>query len=107
MLSSAALIMVAVFASFLINANPIVKMCGPGRPVAVDATVVRCLLAPAVMILIGQRQWRLPGPLHALLPKISIEADPAPPTTGRTASRDASRGRWPPRPAASHRRTSA
>ncbi|AEV84638.1 Membrane protein ydfJ [Actinoplanes sp. SE50] len=77
--SSAALIMVAVFASFLINANPVVKMFGLGLSVAVavDATVVRCLLVPGVMVLIGERQWRLPPLLDRLLPGIAIEADPA------------------------------
>ncbi|OWV11575.1 hypothetical protein B5D80_04630 [Micromonospora wenchangensis] len=78
-ISSAALIMVAVFASFLINSSPIVKMFGLGLSVAVavDATIVRCLLVPAVMVLIGERQWQLPPLLDRLLPRISIEADPA------------------------------
>ncbi|GAB1646350.1 MMPL family transporter [Krasilnikovia sp. MM14-A1259] len=78
-ISSAALIMVSVFASFMINTNPIVKMFGLGLSVAVavDATVVRCLLVPAVMVLVGQRQWRLPPLLDVLLPRISIEADPS------------------------------
>ncbi|GHJ07010.1 membrane protein [Micromonospora humidisoli] len=78
-ISSAALIMVAVFASFLINSNPVVKMFGLGLSVAVavDATIVRCLLVPAVMVLVGDRQWQLPPLLDRLLPSISIEADPA------------------------------
>ncbi|WIM96414.1 MMPL family transporter [Actinoplanes oblitus] len=99
-ISSAALIMVAVFASFLINANPIVKMFGLGLSVAVavDATVVRCLLVPAVMVLIGERQWRLPTLLDRLLPKISIEADPA--AFDRQASRDPRRTTRPLTPAA-------
>ena len=78
-ISSAALIMVSVFGSFLINNSPIVKMFGLGLSVAVavDATIVRCLLVPAVMVLFGQRQWSLPARLDAVLPRIAIDPDPA------------------------------
>jgi RND superfamily putative drug exporter len=77
-ISSAALIMVSVFASFLINNNPIVKMFGLGLSVAVavDATIVRCLLVPAAMVLFGKKQWELPARLDALLPRIAIDPDP-------------------------------
>jgi RND superfamily putative drug exporter len=45
--------------------------------VAVDATIVRCLLVPAAMVLFGKRQWALPARLDALLPRIAIDPDPA------------------------------
>ena len=56
-ITSAALIMVSVFASFILNGDPTVKQFGVGLAVAiaVDATIVRCLLVPATMILVGER----------------------------------------------------
>ena len=57
MITSAALIMVCVFSSFVLNGNAIVKQFGVGLAVAIaiDATIVRCLLVPAVMALMGDR----------------------------------------------------
>ena len=54
-ITAAALIMVFVFGSFVLNGDPTIKQFGVGLAVAVvlDATVVRCLLVPAVMLLIG------------------------------------------------------
>ena len=56
-ITSAALIMVCVFSSFVLNGNAIVKEFGVGLAVAIaiDATIVRCLAVPAVMALIGRR----------------------------------------------------
>ena len=56
MITSAALIMVSVFASFILNGDPTVKQFGVGLAVAiaVDATIVRCLLVPSVMVLFGK-----------------------------------------------------
>ena len=55
-ITSAAAIMVCVFTSFVLNGNPLVKEFGVGLAVAIaiDATLVRCLLVPAVMVLLGQ-----------------------------------------------------
>ena len=55
MITAAALIMVFVFGSFVLNGDPTIKQFGVGLAVAVmlDATVVRCLLVPAVMMLMG------------------------------------------------------
>ena len=55
-ITSAALIMVCVFTSFILNGDPTVKQFGVGlaAAIAVDATIVRCLLVPAVMVLLGQ-----------------------------------------------------
>ncbi|MEE1785600.1 MMPL family transporter [Streptomyces sp. SP17BM10] len=84
-ISSAALIMVAVFLSYLLSADPVVKMFGIGlaTAVALDATVVRGLLVPATMVLLGDANWWLPGWLDRLLPHVDIEDDghTEPPTT--------------------------
>ena len=74
-ITSAALIMVCVFSSFVLNGNAVVKEFGVGLAVAIaiDATIVRCLAVPAVMSLMGRAAWRLPRWLDRILPKISIE----------------------------------
>ena len=56
-ITSAALIMVCVFTSFVLSGDPVVKQFGIGLAVAIaiDATIVRCLLVPAVMTLLGRR----------------------------------------------------
>ena len=62
-ITSAALIMVSVFFAFVINGDPTVKQFGVGMgvAVAVDATLVRCLLVPAVMVVIGPRELVVPA----------------------------------------------
>ena len=62
-ITSAALIMVCVYTSFILNGDPTVKQFGLGlaAAIAVDATIVRCLLVPAVMVLLGRANWWLPG----------------------------------------------
>jgi RND superfamily putative drug exporter len=74
-ITAAALIMVFVFGSFLLNGDPTVKQFGVGLAVAVllDATVVRCLLVPALMILVGRWNWYMPGWLERVLPRLEIE----------------------------------
>jgi putative drug exporter of the RND superfamily len=74
-ITSAALVMVFVFSSFVLNGNAIVKQFGVGlaAAIAIDATIVRCLAVPAVMALFGKAAWWLPGWLDRVLPKISIE----------------------------------
>jgi RND superfamily putative drug exporter len=76
-ITSAAAIMVCVFTSFVLNGNPIVKEFGVGLAVAIaiDSTLVRCLLVPAIMVLLGRRAWWLPGWLGRIVPHISIEGD--------------------------------
>jgi putative drug exporter of the RND superfamily len=75
-ITSAALIMVAVFFAFIINGDPTVKQFGVGMgvAVAVDATLVRCLLVPAVMLLLGKANWWFPKWLE-WLPNFSIEGE--------------------------------
>ncbi|MEZ0578524.1 MMPL family transporter [Nocardioides sp. MH1] len=73
--TSAALIMVAVFLSFVASPVPSLKMLGLGLAVAVavDATVVRMVLVPATMALLGEANWWLPTWLDRVLPHLSIE----------------------------------
>jgi putative drug exporter of the RND superfamily len=98
-ITSAALIMVCVFTSFVANGDPVVKEFGVGLAVAIaiDATVVRCLLVPAVMTLLGKSSWWMPRWLAKYLPRISIEGEdyfadrpavpaPAPPAPEPVAS---------------------
>ncbi|QKW22736.1 MMPL family transporter [Kitasatospora sp. NA04385] len=79
-ISSAAAIMVAVFTGFAIDPDITVKMIGVGMAVAVlvDATVVRMVLVPATMTLLGRHNWWLPGWLDRLLPQLRIEHGAAP-----------------------------
>jgi putative drug exporter of the RND superfamily len=76
-ITSAALIMVCVFTSFVLNGDPVVKQFGVGLAVAIaiDATIVRCLLVPAVMTLLGKASWWMPNWLGRLLPRISVEGE--------------------------------
>ena len=84
-ISSAALIMVAVFAVFIAVGVPSIKQLGLGTAVAIalDATLVRLILVPAAMELLGKWNWYLPRPLARVLPRADFEAVPA------RASRDA------------------
>jgi len=74
-ITSAALIMISVFLAFVPSPVPTVKMFGLGLAVAVlvDATIVRLVLVPATMELLGPANWWLPGWLDRILPKIEIE----------------------------------
>jgi putative drug exporter of the RND superfamily len=79
-ITSAALIMISVFLSFVGDPDPTVKMFGVGLAVAVfvDATIVRLVLVPATMELLGAANWWLPGWLGRVLPEIHIEEGKAP-----------------------------
>jgi RND superfamily putative drug exporter len=74
-ITSAALIMMAVFASFLADPSPLVKMLGLGLSTAIvlDATVVRMVVVPATMALLGRANWWLPGWLDRRLPHVRLE----------------------------------
>ncbi len=76
-ITSAAAIMVCVFTSFVLNGDPVVKEFGVGLAVAIaiDSTLVRCLLVPAVMVLLGKRAWWLPRWLDRIVPRVSIEGE--------------------------------
>jgi putative drug exporter of the RND superfamily len=74
-ITSAALIMIAVFLSFVTQPDPIAQMFGIGLAFAVliDATIVRVILVPATMVLLGDANWWLPGWLDRILPKMQLE----------------------------------
>jgi len=74
-ITAAAAIMIAVFAAFVPSSDIALKLIGIGMASAilVDATVVRLLLVPAVMHLLGERNWWLPLWLDRRLPQVSVE----------------------------------
>ena len=74
-ITSAALVMIAVFLSFVAVPDPTAKMFGIGLATAVliDATIVRVVLVPATMMLLGDANWWLPRWLDRSLPKMSLE----------------------------------
>ena len=76
-ITSAALIMISVFLGFVLGDDPVIKMFGLGLATAifVDATIVRMVLVPATMKLMGDANWWLPGWLDRLLPTIDIEGE--------------------------------
>jgi len=76
-ITSAAAIMVCVFTSFVLNGDPVVKEFGVGLAVAIaiDSTLLRCLLVPAVMVLLGDRAWWLPRWMDRIIPHVSIEGE--------------------------------
>jgi RND superfamily putative drug exporter len=84
-ITAAALIMVCVFAAFALGDNRSIKLMGIGLATAVliDATIVRVILVPATMELIGERNWWFPRWLDRIIPKLNVEApahpDDAPP----------------------------
>jgi len=89
-ISSAAAIMVAVFLGFASEVDVVVKQLGVGMAVAIllDATVVRMVLVPATMSLLGRWNWWVPAWLDRVLPTVRAEVSdadlpagiPAPPT---------------------------
>ena len=83
-ITCAALIMVSVFAAFILSTNIVVKMLGLGLAVSVlvDATIVRLLLVPAVMTLLGRHAWWLPRWLDRLLPHLDTEGNAELPAAG-------------------------
>jgi RND superfamily putative drug exporter len=74
-ITAAAAIMVFVFGSFLGESNRVVKVIGTALGVAVflDATIVRMILVPATMELLGDRNWWFPRWLDRLLPRFDVE----------------------------------
>ena len=75
-----AVVMVAVFGAFAISGDRVLEMFGLAMASAVllDALVVRMLLLPAVLQLLGRTTWALPRWLDGRLPRVAIEAEPSP-----------------------------
>ncbi len=76
-ITSAALIMISVFGGFVLGSDPTTKMFGLGLATAilVDATIVRIVLVPATMKLMGDANWWLPAWLDRTLPSVDIDGE--------------------------------
>ena len=93
--TAAALIMISVFAAFMLMDEPFIKVMGFALALAVllDAFIVRMTIIPATMFLLGERAWKIPGWLDRILPKVDIEGENlgrAGATAGTVADRDSS-----------------
>jgi putative drug exporter of the RND superfamily len=80
-ITAAASIMVVVFASFALGDDRIIKLFGIGLASAIllDAVIIRCLLVPAIMELLGRRAWWLPPWLDRVVPRLALEREPVEP----------------------------
>ncbi len=76
-ITSAALIMISVFLGFVLGDDPVTKMMGLGLATAIfiDATIVRMVLVPATMKLMGNANWWLPAWLDRRMPRIDIDGE--------------------------------
>src|SRR5207237_9187478 len=76
-ITAAAAIMVFVFGVFIFDPNTFIKQIGLGLTTAVlvDATIVRMVLVPATMELLGNANWWIPGWLGRILPEVHIEGE--------------------------------
>jgi RND superfamily putative drug exporter len=77
-ITAAAAIMVAVFAAFVPSPNLVLKVIGIGMASAIfiDATIVRMILVPAVMHLLGRRNWWMPARFERIVPELYVEGHP-------------------------------
>ena len=93
-ITSAALIMTVVFLSFVTNPSPLVKMLGLGLSTAIvlDATIVRMVLVPATMALLGHANWWLPRWLERRLPQLRPEGAAVPRTPQPALATTSERG---------------
>jgi putative drug exporter of the RND superfamily len=84
-ITAAAAIMVVVFLAFISAPDAFLKLFGVGLSTAIflDATVVRMVLVPAVMQLLGARNWWIPGWLERILPRLDVERVGVSPAEGR------------------------
>jgi uncharacterized membrane protein YdfJ with MMPL/SSD domain len=81
-ITAAALIMIVVFGSFILNGDPVIKEFGVGLSVAIllDATIVRLVIVPATMVLLGEWNWYLPSWLR-WLPRVDVPDEATPPAS--------------------------
>ena len=86
--------MISVFAAFILDPDVTTKMFGVGLSVAVllDVTLVRMVLVPAAMSLLGHRAWWLPAWLDRVLPRIDLEGGEHAVRARRPRGRRAGRG---------------
>jgi RND superfamily putative drug exporter len=89
-ITSAALIMISVFGAFVLSDDPNGKLFGVGLAVAVliDATLVRMVLVPATMSLLGRANWWLPAWLDRVLPHLDLEGAPSVPEVSPQPERE-------------------
>ncbi|MFF2140255.1 MMPL family transporter [Streptomyces sp. NPDC058193] len=75
-ITAAAAIMMFVFGAFVLSSDRMLQQFGLGLAVAIllDAVVIRCLIVPAVMQMLGKRAWWLPAWLDRKLPRVSVES---------------------------------
>ena len=78
-ITTAAAIMVVVFASFVLDPDPTVKMLAIGMAFAVliDASLIRMILVPSIMTLLDARAWWMPGWLEPVVPHLQLEGSAA------------------------------
>jgi RND superfamily putative drug exporter len=81
-ITAAAAVMVVVFSSFILGGERVIELFGLGLASAVflDALVIRCILLPAVLQLLGDRTWAFPKWLDRRLPRLALEHDGPVPT---------------------------
>lgn len=74
-ITAAGSIMIVIFAAFVLSPQRLLQQAGFAFAVAifVDAVIIRCMIVPAAMQLLGRRAWWLPAPLARLLPKVRLE----------------------------------
>jgi RND superfamily putative drug exporter len=98
--TAAALIMISVFAGFIVPEEPIIKSIGFALAVGIlfDAFVVRMTIVPAVMAMLGARAWYIPKWLDRIIPNVDLEGaglerrptpEPAPHPTPEPAGAEA------------------
>ncbi|MEZ5078475.1 MAG: MMPL family transporter [Solirubrobacterales bacterium] len=76
-ITAAAAIMITVFASFILGEDRIIKLFGVGLSAAIfiDAVIIRSVLVPAIMQILGDRAWYFPDWLDRILPRLHVEAE--------------------------------
>jgi len=79
-ITAAAAIMICVFSAFVLGDNRVIKLFGLGlaSAVLIDVVIVRTLILPSVMLLLGRLNWAMPSALGRLLPRIDVEGTTEP-----------------------------
>jgi RND superfamily putative drug exporter len=79
-ITAAAAIMIVVFGAFVLGGERVIKLFGIGLASAVllDAVIVRSVLVPGLMLMLGERNWKLPRPIERRLPQLNVEGERAP-----------------------------